>query len=154
MGFICANSIFAQPVLTPKNLALGGGGTTYITDFNANFYNPANLLINDRARVVDIGFLSSGSFFNGVLNFEDLNDQKDNYLRYFNKFESGEFSASQAERDLIIDTHYKRDRLSSLMPLLLVLTGFLTIKLILLLAEPELVQVLKPVEIGILINLW
>ena len=113
MGFICANSIFAQPVLTPKNLALGGGGTTYITDFNANFYNPANLLINDRARVVDIGFLSSGSFFNGVLNFEDLNDQKDNYLRYFNKFESGEFSASQAERDLIIDTHYKRDRLSS-----------------------------------------
>lgn len=76
MGFMCAINIFAQPVVTPKNLALGGGGTTYITDFHANFYNPANLLINDRTKKVDIGFLSGTSTFNGVLNFENPLDQK------------------------------------------------------------------------------
>ena len=113
-GFMCATTIFAQPVITPKNLALGGGGTTYITDFNANFYNPANLLINDRARTVDIGFLSTGSFFNGVLNFENPDDQKDNYLKYFNKFSPGEYALSQTDRDLIIDNHYKREKLNSL----------------------------------------
>jgi hypothetical protein len=113
VGIFCVNNAFTQPVLTPKNLALGGGGATYITDFNANFYNPANLLINDRSRMVDIGFLSSGSSFNGVLNFENPIDQKENYLKYFNKFAAGEFNASQSERDLIIDTHYKRERLTS-----------------------------------------
>ena len=28
------------------NVALGGCGSTYITDFSANVYNPANLFIN------------------------------------------------------------------------------------------------------------
>lgn len=113
MGIFCVNSTFAQPVLTPKNLALGGGGTTYITDFNANFYNPANLLINDRKKTVDIGFLSGASTFNGVLNFENPEDQKDNYLKYFNKFSVGDFDLTQANRELIIDNHYKRERLNS-----------------------------------------
>ena len=113
MGFICATNIFAQPVITPKNISLGGGGTTYITDFHANFYNPANLLINDRSKKVDIGFLSGTSSFNGVLNFENPIDQKDNYLKYFNKFSSGDFDLTQANKDLIIDTHYKRERLNS-----------------------------------------
>lgn len=113
MGFMCATNIFAQPVITPKNLALGGGGTTYITDFNANFYNPANLLINDRTKTVDIGFLSGVSTFNGVLNYENPEAQKDNYLKYFNKFSAGEYSLTQADRELIVDTHYKRERLNS-----------------------------------------
>jgi hypothetical protein len=113
MGFICATNIFAQPVITPKNLALGGGGTTYITDFNANFYNPANLLINDRKKTVDIGFLSGASTFNGVLNFENPDDQKDNFLKYFDKFSSGDYNLTPANSELIIDTHYKRERLNS-----------------------------------------
>jgi len=113
LGIVCATFSFAQPVLTPKNLALGGGGSTYITDYNANFYNPANLLINDRKKNLDIGFLVGVSSFNGVLNFENPTTQKDNYLKYFNKFTIGDYAISQADRNLIIDTHYKRERLSS-----------------------------------------
>lgn len=114
LGFFCANITLAQPVLTPKNLALGGGGSTYITDFNANFYNPANLLINDRKRSVDIGFLTGGSYFNGVLNFESPDAQKNNYLKYFNTFSSGEYAITSNDRDDIIDSHYNRERLTSI----------------------------------------
>ncbi len=114
MGFFCVNNSFAQPVLTPKNLALGGGGTTYITDFNANFYNPANLLIHDRKRKIDIGFLSGGSFFNGVLNFDNPNQQKSNYLDYFNKYSTGQYNITFEDRNEIIDMHYPRDRLTSI----------------------------------------
>jgi hypothetical protein len=114
VGFLCANNVFAQQVLTPKNMALGGGGTTYITDFNANFYNPANLLIHDRSRKIDVGFLSGGSFFNGVLNFDNPDQQKDNYLDYFNKFTPGQYDITSIDRDNIIDTHYKRDRFTSI----------------------------------------
>ena len=75
-------SVNAQPVLTPMNVALGGGGSTYITDYNANFYNPANLFIEDRLRAIDLGFAISGTYFNGVQNFTDLNEQRDNFEKY------------------------------------------------------------------------
>lgn len=114
MGLFCATITFAQPVLTPKNLALGGGGSTYITDFNANFYNPANLLINDRKRTIDIGFLSGGTYFNGVLNSENPLNQKDNYLRYFNKYTIDDYNITGQDRNDIIETHYRRDRLTSI----------------------------------------
>lgn len=113
LGTLCATITVAQPVLTPKNLALGGGGTTYITDYNANFYNPANLLIHDRQKKVDIGFLVSGSYFNGVLNFENVFDQKDNAFNYFEKYSSGVNDVTAGDLSNIINTHYKRDRLSS-----------------------------------------
>ncbi|MEP1152300.1 MAG: DUF5723 family protein [Balneola sp.] len=113
LGFFCAPITLAQPVLTPKNLALGGGGSTYITDFNANFYNPANLLINDRSRTIDLGFLSGGTFFNGVLNFENPWTQKDNYFDHFNEYSAGQYNITANDRMDIIDTHYNRERLTS-----------------------------------------
>jgi len=113
LGILCATFGVAQPVLTPKNLALGGGGTTYITDYNANFYNPANLLIHDRQKKVDIGFLVGGSFFNGVLNYENVFDQKDNAFNYFSNYSSGTNDISTNDRSQIIENHYKRERLSS-----------------------------------------
>lgn len=113
LGFYCAPIVSAQPILTPKNLALGGGGSTYITDFNANFYNPANLLINDRRKTVDLGFMSSGTYFNGVLNFENPWTQKDNYLKYFNEYSADDYSITANDRNNIIDAHYNRERLTS-----------------------------------------
>lgn len=114
MGFFCVNTSLAQPVLTPKSLALGGGGSTYLTDYTANFYNPANLLINDRSKRLDIGFLISGTSFNGVINSESLSDQKDNYLTYFNTYTPGDYSIGAADKANIITTHYKRERLTSI----------------------------------------
>ncbi len=94
-------------------MALGGGGSTYITDYSANFYNPANLLINDKSRTINLGFFVGGSFFNGIVNFENPNAQKNNYLSYFETYNPGDYAISPVDRNTIIDTHYKRERLSS-----------------------------------------
>ncbi len=104
----------AQPVLTPMNVALGGGGSTYITDYNANFYNPANLFISDRIRNFDIGIAITGTYFNGVQNFSDFNDQRTNLEDYIYAFEPGSYSISAADREEILEDNYIRNRTTSL----------------------------------------
>lgn len=111
---LCGTVLYAQPVLTPRNVALGGGGSTYITDYNANFYNPANLLIQDRKRNIDFGLLITGTYFNAVENFSNLNDQTDNLLDYLSAFKPGAYSITPEEKKRIIEDNYIRNRSTSL----------------------------------------
>ena len=96
-------TVYAQPVLTPQNVALGGGGSTYITDYNANFYNPANLYIPDRIRTIDVGIAITGTYFNGVQNFSDLNEQRSNLEDYLYAFQPGAYQITPADRTEILD---------------------------------------------------
>lgn len=105
---------YAQPVLTPQNVALGGGGSTYITDYNANFYNPANLFIPDRIRTIDVGLAITGTYFNGVQNFSDLNEQRSNLENYLYAFQPGAYAITSADRAEILDENYIRNRTTSL----------------------------------------
>lgn len=65
--FVILNSIFfcnyatAQSSLqTPVNLGMGGGGTAYLDSYQANFVNPANLMLNRSERPsVSVGILST-----------------------------------------------------------------------------------------------
>ncbi len=113
-ALLCGLYSYAQPVLTPRNVALGGGGSTYITDYNANFYNPANLMIQDRRRNVDFGLLITGTYFNAVQNFTDLNQQRTNLENYITAFDAGSYSITPAERNEILEENYVRDRTTSL----------------------------------------
>lgn len=105
---------WAQPVLTPRNVALGGGGSTYITDYNANFYNPANLVIQDRIKSNDLGFLVVGTYFNGVQNFTDINEQRGNFADYIYAFTPGSYFISPSERAEIIEDNYPNGTTNSL----------------------------------------
>lgn len=111
MVFILAGQ--AQPVLTPRNIGLGGGGSTYITDYNANFINPGNLMIRDRDNTFDFGFGITGAYYNGVLNELNVYDQATNYRDYLRSFKSGTYSVTQQDKDNILSVNYKRSRLSS-----------------------------------------
>jgi hypothetical protein len=42
---------------TSVSTALGGGGSSYITGYHANFVNPANLMISDRNTRVNVGII-------------------------------------------------------------------------------------------------
>lgn len=110
MVTLSAGSISAQPVLTPRNVALGGGGSTYISDYNANFYNPANLLIQDRAKSLDVGLLISGTYFNGVQNFSNLNDQRQNLENYIYAYDPSSYAVTASERAQIVEDNYIRNR--------------------------------------------
>ena len=110
----CFFSISAQPVLTPVNVALGGGGSTYITDYNANFYNPANLFISDRIRNIDVGLLVTGTYFNGVQNFSGISEQRSNLENYIYAYKPGEYSINSVDRGHILEDNYIRNRSTSL----------------------------------------
>lgn len=113
MAFCSLIMLQAQPVLTPQNVALGGGGSTYITDYSANFYNPANLFISDRVRNIDVGLFISGTYFNGVQNFTNLSSQRGNLEDYIRSFTPGTYDISALERADIIDDNFIRDRTTS-----------------------------------------
>ncbi|MFV1885270.1 MAG: DUF5723 family protein [Balneola sp.] len=114
LALSCGLYSYAQPVLTPRNVALGGGGSTYITDYNANFYNPANLMIQDRRRNIDVGLLITGTYFNAVQNFSNLDQQRSNLENYITAFEVGAYAISPLERDEIVEENYIRNRSTSL----------------------------------------
>lgn len=102
--------LYAQPVLTPRNVALGGGGSTYITDYQANFYNPANLRIKESSTNIDVGVMIVGVYFNGVQNFTDINQQRNNLQDYFYAFEPNAYGITAVERDQILSDNYVRNR--------------------------------------------
>ncbi|MEX0609221.1 MAG: DUF5723 family protein [Balneolaceae bacterium] len=107
LTLLCAGSAgFAQPVITPRNMALGGGGSTYITDYNANFYNPANLMIQDRKGTVDIGVMIGGFYFDGIQDYSAPERQANNARNYVLKYRPGSYSISSLDRVEIIDDQY------------------------------------------------
>ncbi len=113
IGLVTLCTGYAQPVLTPRNIALGGGGSTYITDYNANFYNPANLLIKDRKGNLDFGFLITGSYFIPVQSFSNLDNQRKNFEDYLTQFKPGNYAISGLDKVEIIENNYKDERLTS-----------------------------------------
>lgn len=63
----------------PRSIGMGGTGTSFIGDFNANFINPANLMLSDRSRSTVISFAGVGVGAGGPL--ADINS----YNRFLTK---------------------------------------------------------------------
>lgn len=103
----------AQPVLTPRNMALGGGGSTYITDYNANFYNPANLMIQDREGMFSFGIGAAALRFDPASNHSDLKAQRQNIRDHINVYTPGDFEFEAGERSEILENNYPGDNLIS-----------------------------------------
>jgi hypothetical protein len=96
----------AQPVLTPRNLALGGGGSTYITDYNANFYNPANLMIQDREGSLIFGVGASAVYLDAAYGHPGIKDQWRNIQDHIRIYEPGQYQFATGERSQILDNNY------------------------------------------------
>lgn len=70
MAVMPASALFAQSRhYSSQSLAMGSGGTAYVTGFNANFINPANLMLDTyKAKntfgVMGIGFKAGGDLAN------------------------------------------------------------------------------------------
>lgn len=72
----------AQIALTTENMALGGGGTAYLTGFESLFVNPANLYIQEKNYRYQISLLQGGVYHdtllpikNNINRFESYSDQ-------------------------------------------------------------------------------
>lgn len=103
----------AQPVLGAKNTALGGGGTAYLTGYEATFWNPANLAINSRTGHVHFGIGQAGILYEPVLSSNVANDQFFNFTDSFYPYKSSATHISAAQRKTILDKNYPGNNLVS-----------------------------------------
>ncbi|MDR9416088.1 MAG: DUF5723 family protein [Gracilimonas sp.] len=65
---LTATSAFSQSRhYTSQSLGMGSGGTAYVSGFNSNFINPANLMLENQRANVEIGLFNFGLKAGGTL---------------------------------------------------------------------------------------
>lgn len=121
VGLVCLFALFnpaqkalkAQSVLTAKSVALGGSGTAYLGGFEATFWNPANLVINNRSGKFHFGVGHIGILYEPVLSNDAINEQFLNFTDSFYPYRPGTLEITAAQRADIIDINYSNRSLVS-----------------------------------------
>lgn len=103
----------AQPVLGAQNTALGGGGTAYLSGYEAIYWNPANTAINDRQGTVHIGLGQTGVRYEPVLSSDAIGDQFFNFTDSYYPYQPWAVDITSTQRKTILDENYPRNRLRS-----------------------------------------
>ncbi len=100
---------YSQTNLSPENMGLGGGGTSYSTGYEALFINPANLHFREKEYRVQIGLMQSGAYHDTPLRISHERDRFENFLDGLDAFTPGSNATTAAERNSILDRHYGDD---------------------------------------------
>lgn len=105
----------AQISLTTENMALGGGGTAYLTGYETLFVNPANLYIQEKNYSLQISLMQGAGYYDSQL---AIRDPYERFLRYAEtlkpyKISRSNRSINQADRDDIVQRNFRENRLTS-----------------------------------------
>lgn len=111
IGF--ANSGRAQPVLSARNMALGGGGTAYLGGVEATFWNPANIMLNDRHGTFHLGLGSAALQFEPMLSSRSVTNQFSAFTNYYLPYQQGEQSIGPEQLNHIVQTHFPGNELQA-----------------------------------------
>lgn len=104
---------YAQPVITAESVALGGSGTASAAGYKATFWNPANLMIQDRPGQFHIGFGSVGGHFEPILAQTSIRNQGSDYLDGYFPYKPRAVKISDSQRATILDTHFPNQKLQA-----------------------------------------
>lgn len=108
--FVCAipRGAHSQISLTTENMALGGGGTAYLTGYESLFVNPANLYIQEKNYRFQISLLQGGLYHDTLLpisnNFDRLDSFKDHSKFFDSRSIQTELNAGQY--DVLLNRNY------------------------------------------------
>lgn len=72
---LLCTGVSSQNILTAENMALGGGGASYLTGFESLFLNPANLYIREKNYKLQISLLKGGAYFDSALPIRNNGDR-------------------------------------------------------------------------------
>ncbi|MEX0648561.1 MAG: DUF5723 family protein [Balneolaceae bacterium] len=106
---------FAQISLSVENMALGGGGTTYLTGYETLFVNPANLYIQEKNYTLQVSLLQGAGYYDSQL---AVNSPTQRFKRYsetfypYDNLRSNRF-INQENRSDIINRNFSEERLMS-----------------------------------------
>ncbi|WP_234571813.1 DUF5723 family protein [Rhodohalobacter sp. 614A] len=78
----------AQISFTTESMALGGGGTAYLTGFEALFVNPANLYIQEKNYRFQISVLQGGLYYDTLLPIPNSLDRYNHFTDQFTIFDA------------------------------------------------------------------
>lgn len=110
VGLASFRPSFAQPVTTAEGVALGGSGTAYYNGFEATFWNPANLMIQDRPGTFHFGLGSAGGHYEPILAGSSFRHQVSNFLDGYFRYRPRTVDISENERQTILDTHFPNQK--------------------------------------------
>lgn len=105
--------IHAQPVITAKNMSLGGGGTAYLNGPEATFWNPANLMIQNQAGQFRLQVGQSALQFEPLLSSKSVNRQFEHFLDGYQPYTQVAAEINGQQRSTILNTHYPENELRS-----------------------------------------
>ena len=91
-------------------MGLGGGGTSYVTDYEALFTNPANLQLREKNYSLQITLGESGAYFDSPLRIRDGQDRIELFANTLRTPKSGEYTFSGNERELLLNRYYNNGR--------------------------------------------
>jgi len=105
-------SAFAQISLSAENMALGGGGTAYLTGYEALFVNPANLRIQEKKYSLQISLLQSGVYNEYLLPETDFSARTQQFRSAFLPYKSlnSDYELIEADRSSILRRNYPGSR--------------------------------------------
>lgn len=105
-------SAFAQISLSAENMALGGGGTAYLTGYEALFVNPANLHIQEKNYSLQISLLQGGVYNEYLLPETDFSVRSQHFRSAFLPYKSlnSDYELIEADRSSILRRNYPGSR--------------------------------------------
>lgn len=90
-------------------MALGGGGTGYLTGYEALFVNPANLYIQEKSYKFQFSLLQGGLYYDTLLPVSDNLERWDSFINHTDFFDTGSppRELDPAQYDVILNRNYK-----------------------------------------------
>ncbi|MDZ7719568.1 MAG: DUF5723 family protein [Balneolaceae bacterium] len=101
----------SQISLTTENMALGGGGTAYLTGFESLFVNPANLYIQEKNYRFQISLLQGGLYHDTILPVPNYTDRWNHFQDHTGFFDQQTPlpDLSPNDYDTLLDRNYPRN---------------------------------------------
>lgn len=102
----------AQISYNPVSMGLGGGGTSYVNDYEALFINPANLQLREKNYRVQFSFAESGAYIDTPFPITDGRKRFDTYTNLLQTPSGNEFFLNNDDRESMLSRHYSNGRTS------------------------------------------
>ncbi len=110
MLIVCAipKGAHSQISLTTENMALGGGGTAYLTGYESLFVNPANLYIQEKNYRFQISLLQGGLYHDTSLPFSNNFDRLKSFKTRTDFFDtqSTQIQLEPDQYDVLLSRNY------------------------------------------------
>ena len=101
---------YSQISYNPVSMGLGGGGTSYITDYEALFTNPANLQLREKNYGLQITIAESGAYYDSPLRIRNGRERMKLFGETLQTPKPDSYTFSGDERQLLLDRYYNNDR--------------------------------------------